>query len=354
MTHLRRLAPRARRQWLLVASAAFIAGVAVPTSARAYRILDEDNLQLDLQGWAQAGYAIGNAPGEDAVQHAPYLGLARLAAGATHVRWGRAFVQVEALSGTVRLLDAFADVTPVPEVTLRVGRFKAPTSADFLIGAPYTAFVSRSLLVERGFVQRRMLGAEIAGRATVGCATLSLQLGWFQPESAQRDLLPDGEGNFFSARALVETTGGWGFHLAFMELVLADNDAVAPAEPPDAMAVRPVEMNRQLDGAVWLKRDGWTAYVEGVLVLDAQEDDVPFAFYAMVLRSFDLTGTTFALEPGVRYDLARRDGRTLHRATAGLTFYLVGDFLNASLNYELLVDDDRVGNTGYAQLQAGF
>ena len=40
--------------------------------------------------------------------------------------------------------------------------------------------------------------------------------------------------------------------------------------------------------------------------------------------------------------------------TFGLTLYVIAEFLNVSVNYELLVTHRTVGNAGYARLQLGF
>ena len=322
--------------------------------AQSVEVLDNEKLSIRAEGWVQGGYSILSPAVDGRLAHRPYIGLARVVAEARHKRWGRVFLQVEALSETVVLIDAIAEVKPTDWLSLRLGKFKVPTSADYLIFGPFTPFVNRSYLVDDGFVPTRRLGAEAVYNQAIGPAAFSLQAGWFVPTGDERAVLPDGEGNILSLRTLLSFDFGLELHIAYADLLLADNRFEPDQIPDDFVWPRPVPLNSQLDAALIFRREGWTGYLEGVWAFDAPGKEIPSAFYLMVLKNIPLPYSELSLEPGLRYDLARRDEVTRQRVTAGLNLYIVGDFLNVSTNYELLHERGHLGHAGYVQIQAGF
>ena len=317
----------------------------ISAPATAHTLIEQDALVLEAFAWAQAGYVVADPP-DGELEGQTYLGMARLGAQVQYRPWGSAFVQIEGISGTIQLLDVVAELTPVEFLAVRAGQFRTPTSADLMIAGPQTPFVNRSILVDGGFVQQRLAGIEIEGKADFGLATGSLRWGVFNPTDTAENLFQDTHGQFLSARALVDLPSGLHFHLAFIGLISGDNN------PP--VGPRPVPFDKALDTAVYYVHDGWTAYVEGVVDFDGPGAQKPYAAYIMFLKSVGIEGTPFSIEPGARYEFAKPDGDLLHRITLGLNLYLIGDYLNISFNYELLLGGGETGHALYGQIQAGF
>lgn len=303
--------------------------LALPASA--YRLVERDGYFLSLAGWVQGGYSLTESQGE--LNHAPYIGMARLNARAEYTRFGGGFIQIAGESGALILLDAYAYVRPVEGFELRMGKFKVPTSLDFLIRAPSTPFVNRSFVVD--LVEKRLLGAELVGAYDFGAVEAKVQLGWFA-----RGELGD-PGSLLSARVLFILPVGLKFHAAYLHEVLEPD--VAP----------PALLTGQLDVGVEYSADGWTARAEAVVVTSHDDAELPFAVYGELLYAFDLP-EDMAIEPGVHYSVARRDSVLSHRGTVGATWYAFGDFLNASVNYELYVRESKISHAAYLQIQAGF
>ena len=191
---------------------------------------------LALGAWVRAGFGAVVPPGANTVRHGPRLSLARLSARGTIGEWGQIALQVEGASESVVLLDAVAEIAALPALSLRAGRFKTPTSADFLVGAPVTPFLTRSLLVSEGLVQQRLIGLEAVLARTTGPGATRLQVGWFLPAPADRALLADSNGAFLSARGLIALPAGLSLHAAYLDLLGASNQPVLPPEPAGAPA----------------------------------------------------------------------------------------------------------------------
>ena len=308
-------------------------------SAHGAALVRKDGGEIHFKGWSQAGWAYDKAPGADSGNNGPYVGLARLSGTAERGRWGRAFVQIAAESGTALLLDAVAAIRPTPSVTVQAGVFKVPLSRDFLIPAPATGFVNRSLSV--GLTWKRAPGAML----TLGGGDdlpLSLHLGAFQPPDAVVAGAGVDQGKILAAAADL-AVGDVGLHLAFTDLV--GTDATADGLPYD----------QHVDAAVTWLSSGWTVFAEVLAALDSPADKTPVGAYVQALRSMPLGDADLAIEPGLRVGMLRPlDGVTVQRVTAGLTLYLDGDHLNTSLNVDLTSRDGESGQAAYAQLQAGF
>jgi len=302
-------------------------------TAQAYRIVDKEEMRLEVWGWAQAGYALIQEPGTD-FRHQPYLGIARLAGLVDSPRWGGAFIQFASDTGDIpELLDAIAYIRPIQELELRVGKFRTPLSFDRLIGAPFTPFVNRSLSID--LTEARLMGAEAIGTYDFGPLTATLQAGWFA-----RGAL-DSPGSLLSLRMLLAAEMGLSVHLAYMD------EVDPPSDRPAA------ELSQQLDLAIQYQKDGFTLRLEGVVAFRRPEPELPVGGYIELLYAIPLPKEQ-AIEPAVHYGAVRRGDSLRQKATFGVNWYIFGDYLNATLNYELLVTDGVFGHAAFFQLQGGY
>ena len=343
-----RRAPLKRLGPLLATLAALLAGAG---SAEAYTLVEDGDLTLQLDAWGRAGYALGTPPGGE-LDHAHYVTFARLSGKAEWKTWGGLFLQYEGASRNVDLLDLIATINPTEQLTFRMGKFKIPTSMDFLLPGHVIPFANRAMLV--GLVPLRHLGVEVEGRATLYGKQATLQLGWFEPTLNELSRLPDEQGYYASARAALALDEALTLHLAWVDLVLANN-APRQALNPLGEPARPIPLDQRVDVAVTYIKDNTTVFVEGLASFDAEDEVTPLAGYVHAFHTFGLEGTDgHALEPGARYGLVRRDGGVTHRATLGLTYYIRGVRLFARTNYEVTVAPEALGHLATVQLQGGF
>ncbi len=314
-------------RWLTIA---LITGMAC--DATALRLVDQDDYFVALIGLVQAGYQI-EAPAGESVSDRPYIGVARAGVRAERKRWGGGFVHFAGESGTVKLLDAIAYIRPLAQLELRAGYFKVPLSFDFLIGAHATPFVNRSLLID--ISAKRLPGLELVGNKRLGPVDASLQLGWF----ARGDL--SDPGSMLSVRLKLGLPADLTFHLAYLDEV----------RTPDAAAG--ADLDRRVDVALQYVSGPLTARVEGLIAPGHNDTSMPFGVYGEVLYAIDV-GHGMAVEPGLHYSALRTGGDIAHKGTAGATWYLFGEHLQMTLNYELHTRGGDPSHGGYLQLQAGM
>ncbi|MFT5430896.1 MAG: hypothetical protein ACI9OJ_001575 [Myxococcota bacterium] len=169
-----------------------------------------------------------------------------------------------------------------------------------------------------------------------GSAALKVQVGVF----GRGDL--DDPGYLLNARVLVRLPSGLAIHAAFA------TELVEPETAPPAI------YRDQLDIAVEYIKEGWTVRAEGVVVLDPPKDDAIYGAYVQLLYAAELSNGT-QLEPGIHYGVATDvKGVLSHRGTLGLTWYPLGKYLNARVNYELRATEGDIGHAAYVQMQGGF
>lgn len=126
---------------------AFVAVALNPAPLRALDIGTFGDTTVSLGSNVRAGYAVVT---DGDVGHGPMLRYARLKLGARHERAGALKLQVEAASGTVRLLDAVAEIRICDHLRWQAGRYKAPTSLDVQMGSASYAFSRRACAWQRG------------------------------------------------------------------------------------------------------------------------------------------------------------------------------------------------------------
>ena len=280
---------------------------------------------------AAAGWSVTTGEGE--WTHGPTLRLARVAVRGRAQGLGSAFVQLDGAGGQARLLDAVVQLEPTSGLTLRAGRFKAPVSAEFLIPAPQQPMIRRALLSR--LVLRRAPGAELVASFGPEETRLGLHAGLFAPG------LPDDKGVTAVGRIGIETDVGVGLHAA----VAHDLHDDGAEQPPDGEQ-RP-SRRTQMDLALTFERWGFTAHLEGLVVLDVTTTRREGGALILIARRFD------DLEPVLAWDGLVAEGDSRQRLTPALNWYLRGHALMARLNYELTYD----GPTEHAvlvELQAGI
>ncbi|TXD38070.1 hypothetical protein FRC98_04005 [Lujinxingia vulgaris] len=336
-------------RWFCVATLLLL--TLLPATGSAYTLLDDDHRKLSLGGLTRVGWVFeggSHTPNQEA-----FIQLARLS-GSMQTQWGKAYIGGEAASGSFDLLDAFVEVYPTEGLVLRAGIFVRPTPADDLMFASRMPFVRRSML--RTFTDVRLPGAEVVGTLPVGTAELDLSLGWFMPDPAERALLPGGDGNYLSARALLDFENGLGLHLAYFGLMLADNAPLpSPDDPTGATLVQPVPDPHVIDVALMYWTDAWNLQAELMLAPNTQDASEELNWGAYVHGQYRLPlVNTLELGPGARYGVLRERGVLTQRVTLGATLFIDGHFLKFIPNYDLAIRNGEMAHTGWLTLHAGF
>lgn len=328
---------------------ATLAVCATSNTAFAYNLVDDEEMTLKLGGLFRGGYQASSVDADFA--QGPYIQTARLSGGFDYKGIGGAFVQLDGQDAVVRVLDAYAELRPVEQIAVRAGIYRLPTTADFLVGIPVIPFANRSMLV--GMTYPRMLGTELLSTFSSDTLSVNARLGFFQANAAERDLLPDGEGTFFSARVGLEFDFGLGFHLAYLGLVFGDNAPVPTADDP-MILVRPVTYPEVFDAAITYRKDGLDLALEGLLAPDVPDgQSSSYAAYFHGAYRFGISDVV-DLGPGARYGIRTENDVQTHKVTAGVTTYFNGTGLKIYPNYELTVQDDIIGHTGLATVQGQF
>lgn len=287
---------------------------------------------LTLGGMGEARARVAHAEAADTIGGVELV-AARLRAKAEQPGAGGAVVQLQGNRNSVQLLDLVLRADLASTVDLRIGRFKTPVSAEFLIPLPALVFARRGLVADLAL--RRLDGAQLRWRPTAGAYRVDVRVGAFNPAGA----VPEDDAGVVLAGRVAITRGGLTLHLGGAEHVGADGSA----------AGGPLPLDRQLDAAVLWSDALWSVHLEGVAALDADTAQTPFAAYAHVARRFG------AWQPTLGYDLLQpgASDTLTHRVQVALNRQLAGDALIATLHYGL-THADATAHEGIAQLQATF
>jgi hypothetical protein len=340
--------------WLRVIIIALATGTCLLASrtASGLTIAEEEDayeLQLGLLGQAEVGV---QKTGESTpIDYGYSVSQARLDGRGIWSDVGTVRLQVDAADGTVRLLDAAVELTVADPVRFRIGQFKTPISAEFLIGIGDLIMIDRALL--RSLVPDRRVGGEVRvelGDAREGDVAFSGQLGLFNP--VNRDFA-DPQGQLLTARGLVEFGFGLDIHAAYGQLIFADNDVTGNPTQPGL----PEPFNQTADFALQYDEGRINAHAEALAIFDAVgTSDTIASFYSHFGYRVGAEGA-IQVEPLIGYDYVSRDPTpgvnysSTHRLTLGANLYWLGSNLVSTFNYRLETRGE-VGHAAYLQLQA--
>jgi len=321
-----------------------LAGICIcATPARAWHTQLTEELELDLETHIAAGYGVVVLEGESTtVTHEPYLRMGRLRSRLALEGAGWAMFQVDIAGGQPRLLDAVAALTPTEHLTLRVGQFKAPLSADFLVPLPNHPLTTRPILVRH--VPRRRLGVDATARIPIGRVRLDLELGLFAQEET-----PDIDGGkLLTARAGLLLAEGLRLHVGYGQLVLSGNSA------NPTTGSRPMPYDRLIDAAVVFEDEHVTAHAEGLFVLDGPDHHSCWGATAMIGYSFGDRNGDFAAQPVLAYDIWHGSHEVEHRPGGALNFYFAASHVVLRLDYEASIREGQVGHGVMLEIQMSF
>ncbi|MGM0578043.1 MAG: porin [Myxococcota bacterium] len=316
-------------------------GLAAASDAGAVTVYDDEEATVDLLSWFAGGYLFEKAPDEHAEEeYDPYLAMARLGATARYEGIGSLHLELGAASGTTVLLDAVGTVQPWEVFALRAGRFKTPTSAEFLEHRSEIPFVHRAPLVD--LTHRRKVGVEALVSPHLGPVHTRVQVGLFHLPTDFA--LPHG-GTLFSARVLAEVAHGVEVHVAYADRVDGELADDAPHDDPSVV-------DGKLDVALVAHTETLRLHAEGLVALDTPGDETPYGltFYA----GLKLGEGPLVWEPIVGYDLLRIHGETEHCITAGLNLFRLGERAMARIDYALEIVEEEVGHIAAVELQIGL
>ncbi|MGM0555241.1 MAG: hypothetical protein ACQEVA_02585 [Myxococcota bacterium] len=336
---------RFHRIYLFTLLIIFSSGAAIP-SADAAELVDSDEFTLQAGALGEVGLSLTESEHHEAdPPPATTLRLARLSLGGTWKQLAGAKLQVEGRSGDVELLDLALEATPTEWLAINAGRFKLPVSREFLIPAGDMLFSNRALILE--LAPRRSTGLEVAVEAEADSVGIKGAVGLFQPG---RGLL-ENEGQLLVARTAVEPAHGLEVHIAFAEHVFDDNryvdDAVAPA------VERPVfAYDRQIDVAIGYHGEHLHLLGEGLVVLDSQLGDHPWAAHAS--GAYRFRAGEVGLEPALAYDALDAGGELTHRGAAAFNTYWLDTHVMTTLEYELELPEDGTSHVVSLLMQVGF
>ncbi|RAL20589.1 hypothetical protein DL240_16260 [Lujinxingia litoralis] len=336
-------------KWIALFFAIALSLTSLPASA--FTLVEDDDFKLSMGGMARVGWVL-ESDSEGRNQEA-FVQFARLY-GSMENAWGKGYVSGEGASGNFRLLDAYVELRPSQRLHLRAGIYRRPTALEFAVSASKIPFAQRSML--RALTRARLPGAEVISTLPLGTAALNLRLGWFMPEATERALLPGGDGNYISARANLGFEKGFGIHLAYFGLVLADNARIAsPDDPTGATLVQPAPHPHTLDFGLHYWTDTWNVQGEVLLSPNDQDASEELNWGAYVHGQYRLpVFNDMELGPGARYGILNNRGVMTQRVTLGATLFLDGHALKFIPNYDLTFAAGEVGHTGWLALHAGF
>lgn len=328
---------RRPRRWILAALVTLSMLLASPLSSTALELVDDDEVTLDLTGIANGTYGAEIVDGgDDSV--GPFVSLARLKLDGGFVNVGSIKLQVEGASGALRLLDAVARLDLGTPFYARFGRFRPSVSANLLISAPNVYTSSRALLT--AFAPDRLAGAELGMDLALDRLSILTQIALFQPARASFDTP---RGQLLMARLLLGFPVGVDVHFGYAQHVFTDN------ERPGPPGGRVVPNDLPLDAAFILSRDGLYAHLEGLVVVDAPDDEDIYGLHVLGAYRFGPPdGIEF--EPTAAYDFTD-NGSSTHRMTVGGNTYFMGTGFELETHYELTFADDRTIHGLFASLQ---
>ncbi len=313
-------------------------------------------LNVNVGGFASA-HVFYNLDVERPVDGSDYgfrVLMARLSGKGERPGLGSAFVQLEAAFGQVQLLDVIGTLDAIPQVRIRTGYFRTPFSFEMQTGLGAVPFVNRSLLVQRGLVPIRRLGADVQwtplgkglrfvggvfhsfdGADLLNTTLLSLRDGTSE-DILTGDLVMGAEFDLpdvvtIHAMVLARATGN----------LLAANTLGANAAANVGIRVPILGGNIDFEGMVGADEEGLLQ--SGVYISGARSFDTPWA----------VAGRTVALIPMLRVDAARTTVTEV-RGTAGVAMAFAGDAFRVAFNQDVGLRDDNPTATTYFEIQAGF
>ncbi len=317
--------------------------VCTQRNVTAYELVDNEKLQLRLMGWARVRYVVEDALNAS-LEHDTRIRMARLVGAVDYRSLGSAFIQLEANTGDVLLLDAFARFTPNENLEIRGGLFPTRVAMDTQLLLPSLPFGERPASIRTGLVPFRRLGFEVAGRLETSSQVKALlNLGVYDPTETRQLTLDNGK--LMGLFAQLVFPSGFATHASFLALVGGGNET-------DASGQRPLPYDQQISASLAYDRGPTRAYLEGVVVMASAQEHRPFSVYAWVAHMFPVAD--FKLQPAVRYEIFRPEERVQHQLTTALNLLLLDWLLAISANYEATFDRDEVGHFTFAQLQIGF
>ncbi len=271
--------------------------LAPPRTATAAEVLQTDTSTLSVGGVVRAGW--NGVQNEGRFDHGPWLGFARLNAAARYADRGEVFVQFNASSRGVQLLDARATVHLAPWLSWNVGRFKSPVSLEYLVGGPATPFSGRYLA--GAIAPRRLYGTSLVHAAEFDDRVLTLEAGVYAapatPANVQRDDL------VFAARAAFEPAAGMTLHFGFAEqLERLEAEENAPTADPTRTET---DYGRVVDLGFAARRGAWNLHAEVTAQVQAQADAPDASQWGFVLMGGYRVSTPnapFDVEPILSFD----------------------------------------------------
>lgn len=313
-------------------------------------------LNVKVGGFASA-HAFYNLDVERPVDGSDYgfrVLMARLSGKGERPGLGSAFVQLEAAFGQVQLLDVIGTLDAIPQVRIRGGYFRTPFSFEMQTGLGAVPFVNRSLLVQRGIVPIRRMGADVQ---------------WTPLGKGLR--LVGGVFHAFDGAALLNSTvlslrDGTSEDILTGDIVLG-----AEFDVPDVVLVHAMVMARatgnvlapntlgaNASASVGIRVPIWGGAIDFEGVVGADEEGLlQSGVYILGARSFDtpweVAGQTIALIPMLRVDAARTTVTEV-RGTAGVAMAFAGDAFRIAFNQDVGLRGDAPQATTYFEIQAGF
>jgi opacity protein-like surface antigen len=288
--------------------------------------------QTSWNGVAELRYRV-DAPAEGDASQGGEVVAGRLAAKAQWPDAGGGFLQLHGTDREVRLLDAEAWMHLTSDIRLRLGQFKTPVSAEFLVGYTRLVFIRRAWTV--GIAPRRRVGAELDWTREVGGGwTLDVRAGAWNPRERQ---VSEAAGALLGGRVAL-MKDAWTVHLG----------GAGHVGPATVEGERVVPNNGPVLAAVLFDDGVWRSIVEGVVAVDAEADDAPFGVHAELARRLG------DWQPAIGWDTARRIADVEHRAQVALNRYAASDHLMLTLQYTASLLEAGTGHEGAVQLQAAF
>ncbi len=306
------------------------------TSLQAVTVFEKDTTKVDLLGWFQGGIEAHNL--EDGVSIQPTIGMARLASRIT-IEQTRGFVQFEGSSGTLRLLDAFAEVPLTKTLLVTLGQFRVPQTLDVMIRLPDMHFAKRPHLVRRNMVLGRNQGLMVSFEAL---KDLRLETG------LTRQL----------ATNLFDATQAAGFLRARYDLKhLRFHGAYSILQEANATILAPATMRsgHHFNLGLQYKDALWWGLAEVHLDQTRNDDwlNLNGAYFSLLKNLTFPTGRKPYFEAGARYEILNLRNAFEHSLTAALNYHVLGDNLNIGANYQILNAPSGWSHAVFLRLQVG-
>lgn len=287
---------------------------------------------------AAAGYEVRETADGDEIA-GPYFGFARLTGSVKHPGVGRALVRLGADNLDGRLVDAFAELAPVPWWSLRAGYYRVPSSLLFLEPLPKLRFVNRGL-AERP-VPKRRVGIDMGLGLWPGAR---LQLGLFNPRNTAD---PEDTAQVFAVRLKYQPIDGLTTHLSYTTLVFEDQNV----DPDTGDRIWP--QNDVAVAAVEWEHGGFRLMGEGLYIFDAPGGTYTVGSTVELSYKVGAKGE-FQWEPAARFSHVRNDGFDTEQVTVGLNLYPAGFRIVPMVNYQVDITEVQEIHAGFLQLRGEF